>query len=310
MPDFKTQIHDLISLGKLDEALALAKTQALAGLTDLDTPATLLSSEYEYLKRSSNYGMLSAQEENTHRQNIASRLLSVVDGLKNTLPNPTPQDPASKTTLLFLGANPFKNLALELEREVKEVSEGLKQFGKREAFDFRAKIHVTPADLQRMLLGSESAARFVHFAGNAVENHPDYGSGVIFEDEQGNPRTVSGQVLAMIFRQFPGVECVFLNTCDSGPSALAIGQHVPYAIGMNSRIYDDSAIIFAVAFYEAVAGGNDVPFAFEFARTRLLMERYPEQASIPVLIVNGRCNDPVYVPGDSHIQDCTPRIAR
>lgn len=313
MPDFKTQIRDFIAIGKLDEALDLAKTKALSGLTELDTPATLLSSEFEYLKRSAINGILSAQEETTHRQNIAFRLLSVVDDLPEasvTAPDPT-TIPKAKTTLLFLGANPFQNLALELEREIKEVSDGLQQFGKREQFDFRAKIHVTPTDLQRMLLGSDYTARFVHFAGNAVENHPQYGSGILFEDEHGSPRTVPGNVLAMIFRQFPGVECVFLNTCDSGPSALAIGQYVPYAIGMNARIYDESAIIFAVAFYEAIAGGNDVKFAFEFARTRLLMERYPDQASIPVLIVNGKCDDVVYVPGDSHLtEDCMPRVVR
>ena len=215
---------------------------------------------------------------------------------------------AAKDVILFLGANPFKSLALELDREVTEVSEGLKRFGKRDAFDFRAKIHVTPTDLQRMLLeASGYKPRFVHFAGNAVVDHPDYGSGVIFEDDKGQPRTVSGEVLAMIFRQFPSVECVFLNTCDSGPSALAIGKHLRYAIGMNARVFDESAIVFAVAFYEAIAGGNDVPFAFEFARTRLLTEQYPEQASIPVLVTDGQCPDPVYVSGESHVESAPPR---
>ncbi len=230
-------------------------------------------------------------------------------GLPETAVVP-PTLPAAKTVVLFLGANPFKNLALDLEREVTGISEGLRYFGKRQEFDFRAKIHVSPADLQRMLLDADFAPRFVHFAGNAVEQHPDYGSGIIFEDAAGQPQPVSGDILARIFRQFPGVECVFLNTCDSGPSALAIGQQVPYAIGMNARVYDESAIIFAIAFYEAIADGKDVPFAFEFARTRLLMERYPDQASIPILIVNGKCDDPVYVPGDSHIICPQPRIMR
>jgi len=305
MPDPKTQIQDLVGQGQLEDALQLAKQTALSGLTALDTPVTLLRAEYEHHRQAVINGLIDFKEEKISRQNIAFRLLTLIDDLDQTPAKAPGQAEAAieKTVVLFLGANPFHKLALELEREVEEISKGLEHFGKRQVFDFRAKIHVTPTDLQRMLLGSEFAPRFVHFAGNAVVDHPDYGSGVIFEDEKGQARTVRGEVLAMIFKQFPSVECVFLNTCDSGPSALAIGQQVPYAIGMNARVFDESAIIFAVAFYEAIAGGNDVPFAFEFARTRLLMERNPEQASIPVLIVNGQCNDPVYVDGDSHLKD-------
>lgn len=307
MPAYNIQIRDFVGAGKLAEALDTAKQWALSGLPDLDTPVTLLSSEFEYLKRSFINGLLSPAEEASGRTNIAARLLSLIDDIKSADIRPAAAQTA-KDVILFLGANPFKNLALELDREVTEVSQGLKRFGKRDAFDFRAKIHVTPADLQRMLLeASGYKPRFVHFAGNAVANHPDYGTGVIFEDEKGLPRTVSGDVLAMIFRQFPSVECVFLNTCDSGPTALAIGQHLRYAIGMNARIYDESAIVFAVAFYEAIASGNDVPFAFEFARTRLLTERYPEQASIPVLITDGKCPDPVYVDGNSHLAGAPPQ---
>ena len=300
MSDFKVEIHDLIGQGRLKEAIERAKQAALAGVTELDTPATLLSAEYAYLERSVINGVLTASEDSAKRQNIAFRLLAMVDDVAAK-----PEQPATmaKQVLLFLGANPFRKLPLELEREVQEVSDGLDRFGKRQAFDFRAKIHVTPTDLQRMLLDCDFAPRLVHFAGNAVVDHPDWGTGVIFEDEQGQPLTVKGAVLALIFKQFPSVECVFLNTCDSGPSALAIGQNVRYVIGMNAAIYDDSAIIFSVAFYEAIASGQDIPFAFEFARTRLMMSGSPEQAGVPVLIVDGKCPDPVYVRSDSYLTE-------
>ncbi len=302
MTDFKVQIQDFIGQGRLKEAIERAKQAALAGITDLDTPATLLSAEYAYLERNALQGLLTAAEETARRQNIAFRLLNLI---KDLVAQPEQTTVTAKQVLLFLGANPFHKLPLELEREVQEVSAGLDRFGKREVFDFRAKIHVTPTDLQRMLLEGEYAPRLVHFAGNAVVDHPEWGTGVIFEDERGQPITVRGDVLALIFRQFPSVECVFLNTCDSGPSALAIGQHVRYVIGMNARIYDESAIIFAVAFYEAIASGKNIPFAFEFARTRLMTSYYAEQVSIPVLIVNGQCDEPVYVAGDSHLSEPT-----
>ncbi|MCY7329681.1 MAG: CHAT domain-containing protein, partial [Saprospiraceae bacterium] len=312
-PTLKSLVSDLVSQTRLDEALALAKQQALTGWIEYDTPITMVTAEWDHVKKTALRGMLSFSEESTARQGLIFRLLSIVQNMDKT---PVTNDPGSSTNppknvLLFLGANPFEHLALALDRELQVVSAGLSQFGKREAFDFRAKMHVTPTDLQRMLLEVQSLQpRFVHFAGNAVVDHPEYGTGVIFEDEDGQPKVISGDLLATIFRQFPSVECVFLNTCDSGPSALAIGKEVKYAIGMNARVFDDVAIEFAVAFYEAIASGNEVPFAFDFAKMRIQFGRAPEQATLPVLIANGQCKAPVYVPGDSHINQPNPRIMR
>ena len=313
MPTLKSQISDLVTQTKVDEALDVAKQCALVGCIEFDTPITLITAEWNHLKKTVLRGTLTFAEESTKRQDLIYRLISVAEEMEKVIAK-TPQTSvpaAPKNVILFLGANPFENLALALDRELEVISHGLTQFGKRDAFDFRAKLHVTPTDLQRMLLEAQGfQPRFVHFAGNSVVDHPDYGTGVVFEDDNGQPRIVSGDVLAAIFRQFKSVECVFLNTCDSGPSALAIGKEVKYAIGMNDRVYDDVAIEFAVAFYEAIAGGNDVPFAFDFAKMRVRLGNAPHQASLPVLVVNGQCNDPVYVPGASHIGDINPRIVR
>lgn len=312
MPALKDQIAAFVAKAQLEEALEYAKQQALSGWTALDTPATLLLAEFRFLEQTALRGELSFADLSAKRQNLASRLLDIAEEVEQQAPaTPTPASPQKQDVILFLGANPFCNLALELDREVQEISAGLTRFGKRDAFDFRAKIHVTATDLQRMLL--EVAAlkpRFVHFAGNAVVNHTQYGTGVIFEDEKGQPRTIGGDVLGRMFKQFPSVECVFLNTCDSGPAALEVGQTVPFVIGMNDRVYDESAIVFAVAFYEAIASGQTITTAFDFAKTRLMLEAFPEQADIPVLISNGQSPDPVYRPGQSHLDDIRPRLTR
>lgn len=317
MANIKKQITALISKGKLEEALKSIKEYALAGVTDLDTPATLLSSEFEYMKQCFIKGTISTEDEKVARQNISNRLLLVIDSVKDmdSLASVTEVVNANipsekKDIILFLGANPIKNLVLELDREIQEVSKGLTQFGKRHKFDFRAKMHVTPVDLHRLLLETEYSPRFIHFAGNAVVDHPQYGSGVIFEDDKGEPRVISGTVLASVFSKFSGIECVFLNTCDSGPFALDIGQKVKYAIGMNSLIYDESAIVFAVAFYEAIADGKDVPYAYHYAKDRLLLDKYPEQADIPILVTEGKCGDTIYKQGNSHLQEPNPSVVR
>ena len=78
MANIKKQITALISKGKLEEALKSIKEYALAGVTDLDTPATLLSSEFEYMKQCFIRGTISTEDEKVARQNISNRLLLVI----------------------------------------------------------------------------------------------------------------------------------------------------------------------------------------------------------------------------------------
>lgn len=304
MLPFTALIRELIEQARLEEALNLAKQKALDGWTEMDTDIALLLADFQLTTTKNLRGELDFNALSSKMRSLGAQLLDTVERVEKTKDtNATATGPATNTRhdmILFFGANPFQNLALELDREVREISEGLTRQGTRQAFDFRAQLHVSPADLHRMLLDNP---RFVHFAGNAVVNHPDYGTGVIFEDKNQQPQTVGGDILARIFKQFPSVECVFLNTCDSGPTALDIGASVKYAIGMNSRVYDESAIVFAVAFYEAIGSGKDVPNAFEYAKTRLMMERFPEQANVPILVADGQCDEPVYAGGESHL-DC------
>lgn len=292
MADLKREIQNLIAAADLEGALSYAKQVALDGVTDLDTPVVLLQSEFEHARRQNLKGLLSLKDLFDKHQEITAKLLNLLDVVQ--WPSAHLTAPANREVILFLSANPFQSLVLKLEREMNLISDGLVYFGQRQKFDFRGRMHVSPADLQRMLLEAGGKPRFVHFAGNAAVNHQVYGSGLIFEDENGQPATISGNTLAAVFKQFKSVECVVLNTCDSGPAALELGQTVPYVIGMNAAIYDEAAIQFAVAFYEAIASGNTITFAFEFACTRLMLSPWPDQAGIPVLIHNGQPSGTVY----------------
>lgn len=308
MLPFTDLIRELIEQGRLEEALNLAKKKALEAWTDMDTDVALMLADFQLATTKSFRGELDFNGLSAKMRSLSAQLLETVERVETAQGGASTAGGGPRDMILFFGANPFENLALELDREVREISEGLTRKGTRQAFDFRAQMHVSPADLHQMLLNNP---RFVHFAGSAVVNHPDYGTGIIFEGKNKEPKTVGGELLARIFKQFPSVECVLLNTCDSGPTALSIGESVKYAIGMKSRVYDESAIDFAVAFYQAIGSGKDVLASFEYAKTRLLMEDYPDQADIPVLITDGQCAEAVYIDGESHL-DCvrptnTPR---
>ena len=60
-----------------------------------------------------------------------------------------------------------------------------------------------------------------------------------------------------------------VNACHSARLAQAISGHIDYAVGMNTSIGDRVSIAFSVAFYQTYFATDDVPYAFEVARSVL-----------------------------------------
>ncbi len=94
----------------------------------------------------------------------------------------------------------------------------------------------------------------------------------MLEDDTGQIALVQADALSGMFKLFArkGVECVLLNACYSEVQAEAISQHIEYVIGMNSTIGDKAAINFAVAFYDALAAGEEVEFAYDLGCSQLI----------------------------------------
>ncbi|MGF1676163.1 MAG: CHAT domain-containing protein, partial [Rivularia sp. (in: cyanobacteria)] len=156
-------------------------------------------------------------------------------------------------TILILAANPKNTSRLRLEEEIREIDEGLRRANKREQFKLEMKLAVRQRDFYRAIL--DTHPQIVHFCG-----HGGGEDGIVLEDETGTTAFVEADTLASQFKLFArkGVECVVLNACYSEIQADAIHQHINYVIGMNRAIGDKAAINFAVAFYDALAAGEDV----------------------------------------------------
>lgn len=168
-------------------------------------------------------------------------------------------------TILILAANPKNTSRLRLEEEIREIDEGLRRANKREQFKLEMKLAVRKRDFYRAIL--DTHPQIIHFCG-----HGGGEDGIALEDETGQIAFVEADTLASWFKLFAkkGVECVVLNACYSEVQADAISQHINHVIGMNTAIGDKAAINFAVAFYDALAAGEDVEFAFELGRSQLV----------------------------------------
>ena len=192
--------------------------------------------------------------------------------------------PAARTTsrttpirkVLFLASSPLDQARLRLDKEVREVREGLKRSTHRDSFElihwFAAKI----SDLRRGLL--DHSPQIVHFAGHGDDD------GILVEGDNGRAVQVPVVALADLFELCQRhVECVILNACQSEAQAEAIAEHIRYVIGMSAGIEDQAAIEFAVGFYDALGAGKEIEDAFRFARNAIALEGIPG-ARTPVLI--------------------------
>ncbi|KAB8331274.1 CHAT domain-containing protein, partial [Scytonema tolypothrichoides VB-61278] len=168
-------------------------------------------------------------------------------------------------TILILAANPTSTSRLQLDEEVREIDEGLRRANKREEFKLEQKWAVRQRDFYRAMLDYQP--QIVHFCGHGAGQ-----DGIVLEDETGQPALISAEALGSMFKLFAtkGVDCVLLNACYSLVQAEAISQHVNYVIGMTQTVGDKAAVTFAVAFYDAIAAGEEVEFAYELGCSQMI----------------------------------------
>ncbi len=173
-------------------------------------------------------------------------------------------------SILIFAANPASQAQLRLDKEVREIQNGLRH--SRKKIDVKQQWATRPEDLRRALL--DHNPHYVHFCG-----HGGGQSGIILEGKY-----VSGDALARLFGLFSrSIKCVVLNACYSVLQARAIADHVDYVVGMSSDIGDSAAIEFAVAFYDALGAGESIEFAFALGCNAIQLSGIPEHLT-PVLL--------------------------
>lgn len=180
-----------------------------------------------------------------------------------------------KKEILFMAANPSGS-TLRLDQEARDVEQHITRIARfRNDFQFRKTVATTINDLQQELL--DNAPHYLHFAGHGED------SGIYLNDSSGNYQLVETAPLARLFSLYADkIQCVFLNSCYSEAQAVEINKHIPFVIGMRKAVSDKVAIQFATSFYQAIAAGREIQFAFDLAKNSI--ELYGLKGSeIPVL---------------------------
>lgn len=320
MDELKQKLRNFIARDRVKQALkemaALPEDQKGGMSGDI----IALQQRLSKYTRESNMNLLDSRDASKEKNQIVHAVLSIIEELGSEvipdIPEPTaPISPVaaatSTTKILFLAANPTNTGVLRLGQEHREVEQSLRESKVRDKFELTERFAVTAKSLFTALLDENPVV--VHFSGHgemmrdgsspentssekgfrslmATMNEEeldmgDYTGGIVVEDNSGKAKLVKAEALATLFGNISGIKCVVLNACYSESQANAILEQVPYVIGMNTAVPDNTAIMFATGFYRALGDGRDYENAFNLAKSLVAIEGL-KGADIPVIHVN------------------------
>ena len=186
-----------------------------------------------------------------------------------------------KIRILFLSANPWSTSRILVDEEEREVSQKLDEGPYRDRFELYNHAATRPIDLQRLML--KYKPHIVHFS-----MHGSKKERLILGGTHGRGKTVDQQGLTEVFALYNShVRLVLLNACFTSPQARLLSQVVNYAIGTSKGIGDKVGVMFAGAFYRALAFGKSVRDAFNSAKAELALTKTPRSRGIELFVRNG-----------------------
>ena len=192
----------------------------------------------------------------------------------------------NKNKILFLTSNPSDTSRLRIDKEARDIEEGLRRANQRDSFDFEVRLATRPRDLSRAIL--DINPQILHFSGHGETE------GIVLEDEDGTSKIVTTEAISGLFNLFSDtIHCVILNSCYSISQAQEISKYILFVIGMSKAIPDSTAITFATSFYDAIGAGRDIEFAFNFGVSNIILEGLKGN-EIPVLIRKNN-QDPISI---------------
>lgn len=186
-----------------------------------------------------------------------------------------------KVKVLFLAANPSDTNKLQLDEEIRAISEKIRSSEYRDSLELVSAWAVTADDLLQKL--NEYRPAIVHISG-----HGSISGEIVLVGANGKSKLVNEQAITSLFSALKdNIRVVIFNTCYSQSLSQALSEVIDCTIGMNTSIGDKAAITFASSFYRAIGFGRSILNAFEQAEAALLLEGIHEDKTPELITKKG-----------------------
>lgn len=178
--------------------------------------------------------------------------------------------------VLLLWTNPSDSDVLQLNAESQRIVARLQNSAEPNAFQIRVVESVRPEQL--LDLCNEYQPKLIHFGGHGTAS-----GDLLFESEHGLSHAVSPEALAAALENSADTtQIVLLNACHSFIPAARLAQFIPFVVAMRAAIADEAALVFAEAFYAALACQRSIPNAFAQGVAALRLAGLPDH-DLPLL---------------------------
>ena len=175
--------------------------------------------------------------------------------------------------VLVMISSPQGYPPLDVEREWAQLQKALSPLEQRGLLKLRRTDDASLSALQSYLRQKE--VHILHFIGHGRFDPGQKDGQLLFEDENGGGRPLSGQYLGALLGDHNPLRLVVLNACEgartsqtdpyAGVAQSLVQQGIPAVIAMQFPITDQAAITFGREFYSALVDGFPVDAALSEA---------------------------------------------
>lgn len=180
---------------------------------------------------------------------------------------------------------------LSVEREWAKLQDALKKLSDDGLVELTPLQDATPSKLQELL--RQQNFHILHFIGHGERDPQTNQGALVFENERGRGRLVSGERLGALLRDANSLRLVVLNACEGarpdradpfgGVAQRLVQQTIPAVIAMQFEITDRAARAFAQEFYAALADNFPIEAALGEARKAIYGLPNETEWATPVL---------------------------
>ena len=196
--------------------------------------------------------------------------------------------------LLGIVSSPADFERLDVERERDNLQRALSSLTGTGAVELHWLERPTLGGLLKALQADTFHA--LHYIGHGSYDRDSERGVLLFEDDSGWARPVSGDKLGMVLHDFSSLRLAVLNACEgartarsdpfAGVAGALVQRDIPAVVAMQFEISDEAAIVFAGGFYEPLAAGAPVDASLAAARLAMLAERSDDiEWGTPVLFM-------------------------